>query len=229
MGECRFCWLGEIEYRRAWDLQKRLAAEVAAARLPETLLLLEHPPTYTLGRRAPESNLLVSRSELIARGIAVHDIDRGGGVTFHGPGQLVGYPVLDLAKRKLGAGSYLRALEETLIRSLSAYGVQAGRNHGYTGVWVRGEKIAAIGVKIDVKGVTQHGFAVNLSTDLTYFSHIVPCGIRDKAVTSLSKILGRPVMPADLIGPVTESFADVFGAAISEIGATDLSHLMERV
>jgi lipoate-protein ligase B len=227
MKECRFCWLGEIEYRRAWDLQKGLAAEVAAGTFPETLLLLEHPPTYTLGRRTRESNLLVSRSALIARGMAVYDIDRGGDVTFHGPGQLVGYPVLDLARRKLGAGNYLRALEETLIRSLGAYGVQAARNHGYTGVWVGGEKIAAIGVKIDVKGVTQHGFAVNLATDLTYFSHIVPCGIKDKAVTSLSKVIGRQVVPADMIGPVTESFAAVFGTAISEIVAGELSHLMK--
>ncbi|MFZ2446197.1 MAG: lipoyl(octanoyl) transferase LipB [Syntrophobacteraceae bacterium] len=214
---CRFCRLGSVDYMRAWELQKELAAVVAAGG-PDVLLLLEHPPTYTLGRRGGEANMLVPRKSLISRGAAVVDTDRGGDITFHGPGQLVGYPIFDLVRLDTGIGRYLRSLEEALIRALGAFDVSADRCEGYTGVWVGDEKIAAIGVKITARRITQHGFALNVNTDLDYFSHIVPCGIKDRGVTNLRRVLGREVALDDVAGHVAEAFGAVFGREMIETG-----------
>jgi len=148
--------------------------------------------------------------------------DRGGDITFHGPGQLVGYPILNLTRLGTGIGRYLRSLEEALIHTLGSYGVNAGRVEGYTGVWVSDEKIAAIGVRITARRITQHGFALNVNTDLSYFGHIVPCGIRDRGVTALDRILGRAIGPPDLVRPLTDAFGAVFGRDMVQISPNTL-------
>ncbi|HEX6288088.1 MAG TPA: lipoyl(octanoyl) transferase LipB [Herpetosiphonaceae bacterium] len=212
MKRCQVHWLGQIGYTEAWALQKELAAQRAADRIDDTLLLLEHPHTYTFGsrgRRAHE-HLLVPRAELEAAGVAVLDVDRGGDVTYHGPGQLVGYPILRLAEHHLDAVSYMRALEAVLIAVCAGYGLAAARVRHLTGVWVGDEKLAAIGTKVDVHGITQHGFALNVTTDLGYFAKIVPCGIRNKGVGSIGALVGRHVALDEVVERTVAAFGQVF-------------------
>lgn len=219
---CHYSLIGRLDYMRAWELQRRLAERVLSANR-DVLLLLEHPPTYTLGLRGSETNMLASRESLVRQGTAVINVDRGGDITFHGPGQLVGYPILNLAKLGGGIRKYLRSLEDVLILTLESFGVSAERIDGYTGVWVKGEKVAAIGVKVTSKRITQHGFALNVNTDLSYFNRIVPCGIKDKAVTTLAKIVCRPVHPADVATILVEAFGTVFGKEMIEIAPDEIS------
>ena len=188
--------LGLIPYREAWELQRRLAEQRRMGEVPDTLLLLQHPHTYTIGRSGSRDHVFLSDLQLAARGITCLEVDRGGDVTYHGPGQLVGYPIVDLGL-KPDVGAYLRGLEGCLIDVLAGFGISAARLPGFTGVWIEGErKIAAIGVKV-ASGITTHGFALNVSTDLSLFTHILPCGIRDKGVTSMARELGRaPAMTA---------------------------------
>ena len=182
--------LGLIPYREAWELQRRLAEQRRAGEVPDTLLLLQHPHTYTIGRSGSRDHVFLSEVQLAARGITCLEVDRGGDVTYHGPGQLVGYPIVDLGL-KPDVGAYLRGLEGCLIDVLAGFGISAARLPGFTGVWIEGQrKIAAIGVKV-ASGITTHGFALNVSTDLSLFAHILPCGIRDKGVTSMASELGR--------------------------------------
>jgi lipoyl(octanoyl) transferase len=183
--------LGRIDYNTALDLQKKLVEARHAERIGNTLLLLEHPPVLTLGRNSDRSNILASDELLACRGVEIHEINRGGDVTYHGPGQLVGYPILDLRSftPRLGAVEYVRMLEEALIRACGDFGIPVQRIAGRTGVWTIpggsiAEKIAAIGVHIS-RGITSHGFALNVTTDLRDFDLIVPCGISDRSVTSL--------------------------------------------
>lgn len=180
--------LGLIPYEEAWQLQNHLADERRAARLPDTLLLVQHPHTYTIGRRGTRDHIYLTEPELAARGITCLEVDRGGDVTYHGPGQLVGYPILDLGSNP-DVGAYLRGLEDCLIEVLAEFRITAGRMVDYTGVWIGDEKIAAIGVKL-AGGITTHGFALNVTTDLELFEHILPCGIPDKGVTSMERQLG---------------------------------------
>lgn len=182
--------LGEVPWPEAQALQRRLHAERAAGARDDVLLLLSHPPVVTLGRGGDEAHLLLPREEYAARGIAVFETDRGGDVTYHGPGQLVGWPIVDLRARDLGPRTFLRVLERSLIDLLGELGVAAGRVEGLTGVWVGAEKVAAIGIRVS-RGVTLHGFALNVATDPAEFGVIVPCGIRDRGVTSLSRLLER--------------------------------------
>lgn len=226
---CWVCKLGLMDYLPARMLQKALAGARFDGKVPDMLLLLEHPPTYTLGRRAVEDHLLVSREELSRQGVEIHRVDRGGDITFHGPGQLVGYPVIHLANRAGGAGRYLRDLEEVLIRALAPFGVPAGRLPGFTGVWTEGGKIAAIGVKINADRVTEHGFALNLETDLRYFDQIVPCGIRGKAVTSLSRELGVRVSVEEAARTVSAAFGDVFAMSMEEVPPSRLEMFQEEI
>ncbi len=158
----------------------------------------------------------------------MYRVDRGGDITYHGPGQLVGYPIISLEGREGGASRYLRGLEETIIRGLSGLGVEAGRQPGLTGVWVGNAKVAAIGVKINTQRVTSHGFALNVATDLHFFRQIVPCGIKDRDVTSLTKLLGRKVALAEAVRAIRPAFADVFGLALVEIGAEELDDIPVR-
>jgi len=192
-------------------LQRSLVEERRAGTVGDTLLLLEHPHVITLGVRGDggRSHLLASPATLAARGIELHETGRGGDITYHGPGQLVGYPIVDLKPDRCDVHRYVRDLEEVLIRTASDYGVRATRVEGLTGVWVGGEKLAAIGVRI-ARWVTSHGFALNVSTDLDYFQLIIPCGIADRGVTSLERLLGRTIPTVEVAGRVTSHFANVF-------------------
>lgn len=212
---CRWSYLGRSDYQWAWDIQRLLQEARKDFRIGNSLLLLEHPETYTVGRRTEASHFLLEREQLKRKGAAVIDVDRGGQATYHGPGQLVGYPIVSLR----GWGSpldYVRALEATLIGALASFGVQASRVNGLTGVWVSGRKIAAIGVKIS-HGVTSHGFAVNVTTDLSWFDHIVPCGIHGREVTSLEHLLGRPVPLKDVAGVVASEFGRHMGYRMEDV------------
>ena len=202
--------LGLVSYREAWDIQLRLLGDVAEGRRPDTLLLLEHPHVYTLGRRGRKDDILIDATSLQALGVEVHHTDRGGEVTYHGPGQLVGYPILNLRRWGGGPLKYVRSLERTLIQTLVGFGIRAGSEGHPTGVWVEDRKIAAIGVKVS-RRVTTHGFALNVCADLSYFDHIVPCGMPDSRVTSLSLELGRPVGIDEVTPVLVEQFGAVFG------------------
>jgi lipoyl(octanoyl) transferase len=203
---------GTVGYLAAWDLQRQLVAERQAGRGRDTLLLLEHPRVYTLGRRADRSNVLLDDAELARRGIEVVEVDRGGDVTYHGPGQLVGYPILRLAGTRVVV-DYVRALEEILLRTAASFGVTAGRSPGYTGVWVGDEKLAAIGVRVASGGVTSHGFALNVTSDLADFGGIVPCGISDRGVCSLAS-LGVTTTVDAVADAVERAVAEVLGATL---------------
>ncbi len=184
-------WLGRISYHDGLALQDELVRDRRHGRVPDTLLLLEHPPVITLGRGSRAEHVLLGESDRAARGIELHEVGRGGDVTYHGPGQLVGYPILKLEGVRRDAHRYLRDLEETLILTAAAFGVRAARWAGRTGIWAEGRKLGAIGVRISSGWVTSHGFALNVSTDLSAFRAIVPCGIRDAGVTSLEELTGR--------------------------------------
>lgn len=245
--EGRFCEvlrLGLVDYASAWKLQGELAGQIANNQRPPTLLLLEHPHTYTFGRRGQVENLLWDETELARRGVSVHWVDRGGDVTYHGPGQLVGYPLLPLAPGGLHAASanasgtarlpqadyvgYLRRIEETLILALLHLGIASERIEGLTGVWLQPHvfsrctacrpelrqhpaKVAAIGVKVDVHGVTRHGFALNVDPDMTYWEGIIGCGLKDHPVASLADVFSPPPSIASVSEEVISAFGEIFG------------------
>lgn len=183
---------GIIDYQEAWDLQKNLLELRYQNKIADILLLLEHPNTYTLGKVADKNNLLSDQDFLKENKITVYEIDRGGDITFHGPGQIVGYPIINLLNWKRDTHEYLRGLEEVIIRTCDEFGLKSKRNPKYTGVWIDDRKIAAIGIKIS-RWITMHGFAFNINTDLSLFNGIIPCGIKEKSVTSLSKELNVEV------------------------------------
>jgi lipoyl(octanoyl) transferase len=198
--------LGLVPYEEAWALQNRLAGGRRAGIVPDTLILLEHPHTYTIGRSGTRDHVFLTDKEMAAWGITCLDVDRGGDVTYHGPGQLVGYPILDLGPTP-DVGLYLRNLEGCLIDVLADFGIAAGRLSGYTGVWIGDRKIAAIGIKVS-QGVTTHGFALNVSTDLSLFTHILACGIPDKGVTSMALEIGAAPAMADVEEAVIAHFSE---------------------
>jgi lipoyl(octanoyl) transferase len=202
--------LGRSRYGDTWELQRRLFELRMEGKIDDVLLLTEHEHVYTIGKGGDENHLLASTQELQTDGVEVFRIDRGGDITYHGPGQVVGYPILDLNGYFRDIHRYLRSLEEVIIRALGQFGIQAGREEGMTGAWVSGEKIAAIGVKVS-RWRTMHGFALNVNTDLTKFSRIIPCGIFHKGVTSIQKILGREVPLGEVEESLTTSFSSVFG------------------
>jgi lipoyl(octanoyl) transferase len=208
--------LGRVEYAAALELQQELVEARRAGRIGDTLLLLEHPPVITLGvrTRGRSSNIVASPDELRGAGVAVFETGRGGDVTYHGPGQLIGYPIFDLRPDRCDVHRYVRDLEEALIVAVRALGVTAVRVAGLTGIWVgppgREEKLAAIGVRIS-RWITSHGFALNVATDLEHFKLIVPCGIADRGVTSIARVLGRPIAMADVEDAVVEGVAQIFG------------------
>ena len=204
--------LGRVPYAEGVALQQRLVEQRRRGEIPDTLLLLEHPHVITLGVKVhhDRSHVVASADELARRGVEVHESGRGGDVTYHGPGQLVGYPIFDLSPDRQDLHRYVRDIEEALIRALARFGVTAGRIPGLTGVWVGDDKVAAIGVRIS-RWITSHGFALNVGTDLDYFGLIVPCGITDHGVTSLSRLLGRPMAVDEVEEPVIQGFTGVFG------------------
>ena len=217
-------WLGRIGYQEAWDLQKETAQHLTAnPNAPDQLLLLEHPPTYTFGRRASLDNLLFSEEQLAAENISTFWVDRGGDVTYHGPGQLVGYPIINLRRLQNRAQPdlhrYLRDLEQTIIDTLASFDVTAWRYPGYTGVWVdqvnpsgvsEPHKMAAIGVKVSGDGISSHGFALNVHVNMHHFTGIIPCGIEDHPVTSLDAFLGRTITLEEVVPRYVEAFEQVF-------------------
>jgi lipoate-protein ligase B len=206
---------GLTDYAEGWEMQRQTVAAVAEGRSPHVLVLLQHPPTYTLGVRSKAEHLLASEEALARLGAQVHRVDRGGDVTFHGPGQIVGYPIFRLDAWGEGPLWYVRRLEAALIDVLAALGIAAGRIEGRPGVWVGAAKVAAIGVRVS-RGITSHGFALNVSPDLSYFGHIVPCGLADAAVTSVERLLGRPVSLREVEDLVIESLARTFGLEMVE-------------
>jgi lipoate-protein ligase B len=201
-----------LPYRVAWDWQAAAADSVRNGG-DEVLALLQHPPVYTFGRNVRPQHLLIDPEKLASMGAEVVESDRGGDITFHGPGQLVGYPIIDLRRRNLGATDYVRALEDTLLRTLVSFEIAAERSPGRPGVWVDGAKIAAIGVRVR-GGITTHGFALNVETDLSWFDAIVPCGLTNADVTSMQRVLGSsPGMP-EVMDALVESFASVFDCVL---------------
>ena len=203
--------LGLVPYAEGLELQARLVKERRAAGIRDTLLLLQHPHVITKGSNTHLETILLTEEEQRQRGIEVFDAGRGGDVTYHGPGQLVGYPILDLKPDRCDLHVYLRDLEEVLIRVLGEYGLSAGRREGMTGVWVNDRKLAAIGVRVSSGWITSHGFALNVSTDLSYFDSIVPCGIQEYGVGSLRTELGRDIEMAEVEERVVRRFAEMFG------------------
>ena len=217
MVKCRVLDLGLVSYEKAYYLQKKLHEFRREGRIDDVLILLEHEPVVTVGRGGKRDNILVSDELLESKGIRVFEIDRGGDVTLHCPGQLVGYPIFDLKVHGKNIHKYLRNIEEIIIGSLKVYGIDGQSIEGHTGVWVGGKKIASIG--IGIKGwVTFHGFSLNINSDLSYFSLIRPCGFESRMVTSMSEILGSPVEPKDFRHQLIEQFAEVFNLEMEEDG-----------
>jgi lipoyl(octanoyl) transferase len=208
--------LGTIPYGEGLQIQDALVEERRQTLIPDVLLLLQHPHVLTLGARGDggRSHILATPARLSQLGVSVFETGRGGDVTYHGPGQLVGYPILDLRPDRCDVHKYVRDVEEVLIRALSDYGIQAGRIKGLTGVWVGPEKIAAIGIRIS-RWITSHGFAFNVSTNLDYFRLIVPCGITDRGVTSLERLLGRQIPFAEVEERIAARFCEVFDCALA--------------
>jgi lipoyl(octanoyl) transferase len=207
---CRVEQLGTVDYAEGLRLQAERIAPRKAGEIPDTLLLLEHPHVYTLGRNAKRENLLISEDRLAQLGAQLFATDRGGDITYHGPGQLVGYPIFDLTQHRRDIAWFMRSLEEVFIGVARDFGIAASRLAGAPGVWVGDDKLVAMGVHIS-RWVTSHGFAFNVNTDLRYFEWIVPCGLRDKGVTSLGKLLGRQVDMNTVIDRVVQHFGQVFG------------------
>ena len=220
MRPLRAAWLGRIAYAPAFDLQRALADRRANGEIDDTLLLLEHDAVYTLGRRATDGEVLLDARALAARGIAVERTDRGGRVTYHGPGQLVGYPIVDLGQNG-DLVAYVRTLERALIATVAEFGIDGGTIDGLTGVWVGDSKIGAIGVHVS-RGVTTHGFALNITADLDAFNGIIPCGIVDRGVTSIEALTGLRPGVDEVAARAATHLASFLKSSLSWISAADL-------
>lgn len=210
MRKINYCNFDLIDYREAWEIQQTLLDLRYQNKIPDTFLMLEHPNTYTLGKTADMKNLTGSESYLASNKIKVYNIDRGGDITYHGPGQIVGYPIINLQEWKPDTHKYLRSLEEVIIKTCAVFGIKAGREEKYTGVWIGSRKIAAIGVKVS-RWITMHGFAFNVNTDLKLFEGIIPCGIENKDVTSMERELGRQLVLDTVKNILLEQFIAEFG------------------
>lgn len=220
--EFEYTDLSKIDYKEAWDLQKEIFEKRVKNELIDQLFLLEHPHTYTLGKIADKNNLVGSKEYLEANNISVYDIDRGGDITYHGPGQIVGYPIINLAEWQKDTHKYLRSLEQVLIDVCIHYGLNPSRSEKYTGVWIDDRKICAIGIKVS-RWVTMHGFAFNVNTDLSLYNGIIPCGISDKQVTSLAKEIGQKVDLPEVKQIILEKFKSVFDYDEVRINAKELA------
>jgi len=229
VSSCTVINLGLIGYAPAWELQKRIVAARKAATIEDVLLFCEHPHVITLGRNGKRANLLATESVLRQKGVEYFETSRGGDITYHGPGQIVGYPILNLGAIKRDVVWYVRMLEEVMIRITADFGIVAKREAGKTGIWVGegavAEKLAAIGVHIS-RWVTSHGFAYNVATDLRYFDLIVPCGITERKATSLEKLLARHIRLADVEGLLAKHFGEVFGL---EMKMADRQQFLEQL
>jgi lipoyl(octanoyl) transferase len=222
------CDMGRLDYQQAWHKQLELHRRVAEGTVPPTLLLVEHPPVITFGRKGGRENLLTDEATLRQDGFSLYDIERGGDVTYHGPGQLVGYPIFRVGRR---VRDFLRNLEQVIVQVLDGYDIPSAGSSGYAGVWVddvnplvganKDAKITAIGVAVK-RHVAFHGFAMNVSTNLEHFAHIVPCGITDKRVTSLSQLLGREVALEEVKPKIISAFSDVFDITMTPVSDHEL-------
>jgi lipoyl(octanoyl) transferase len=228
---CQIVDLGLMGYAQAWTLQKRVVAARKAGAVDDVLLLCEHPHVITQGRNGKREHLLASEHVLQQKGVEFHATDRGGDITYHGPGQILGYPILNLGAIRRDVVWYVRMLEEAMIQATAELGVAAKRVEGKTGIWAgyenAEEKLAAIGVHIS-RWVTSHGFAYNVSTDLRYFDLIVPCGIADRKATSLEKLLGRSVKQEEIAPRIAKHFGDVFGLELKETSGTELLDKLQQ-
>lgn len=217
--------LGRTKYADAWELQKQIFSARLNQRISDVLLLTEHDHVYTLGKAADGNHLLAKDEELSKKGVDVFWIDRGGDITYHGPGQIVGYPIIDLNQHYNDIHRYLRDIEEVILRTLHEYGIAAGREPEYTGVWVKDEKIAAIGVKVS-KWITMHGFAFNVNTDLSYFDRIIPCGIFHKGVTTLKNLVGKEIELVTVHQQLINHFASLFHWEVKQISREELTTML---
>jgi lipoate-protein ligase B len=220
--DCVVLWLERIDFSQALDLQMKICDSKKRGFNKDVLLLLEHPPTITMGRSGDQNHLLIDRKELASRGIDYWNIDRGGDITFHGPGQLVGYPILELQAGEKDVHDYMRKLEDSLIRLLAAYGIEGLRDKQFTGVWTREGKIGAMGVHIS-RWITRHGFALNINTDLSYYNLIVPCGIVGRSVTSMKKLLSRQVEMKEVVDHYIQEFGFVFNRRMIRMNERELN------
>lgn len=205
-----FCKLGRVGYREGLELQRQLVERRLAEEIPDTLLLLEHPPVITMGKSAQDADILASAETLQAEGAQIHRIERGGETTYHGPGQLVGYLIFHLYQHQRSIKRFIRKLEESFVQLLGEYGIEAIHDSDHRGVWVGEEKITAIGIAIK-RGVTMHGFAFNVAPNLDHFQWIIPCGIRDRGQTSMARLLGRSITIDDVVGDVIRHISREFG------------------
>lgn len=213
--------LGLTDYKSVWDLQNKVSKVKQQKRTDDLVIATEHKHVYTLGKSGNQDHLLVSENEMKKSGISYFEIDRGGDLTYHGPGQLVVYPILDLRNYYLDAHRYLRDLEEAIILTLDNFGIRGHREEGYTGVWVNDHKICAIGIKIS-RWITMHGLALNVNNDLSYFDRIIPCGIFHKGVTSMKESLGSEVNIGELLKVLVASFENVFGIKLEKADSESL-------
>ena len=214
--KCYVLNLGLIDYKKAYKLQKHLAGARKARRIDDLLLLLEHPPVITLGKGAKRENILASPQTLAQEGIEVLEVDRGGDVTYHGPGQLVGYPIINLGNYEKDVHQNLRNLEEVLIRLLKEYNLEPSRKEGYTGVWVGDKKIASLGIKVS-RWISYHGFSLNINPSLRHFSLIKPCGLPPEKITSLKRLLERGIDISEVRQKLIKQFGDVFSIEMREV------------
>ncbi len=218
---------GRLDYVESWQLQQRLAEARRYDRVPDLLLMTEHPPTYTIGRRGTRDNLLIDERTLRDVGAVCYEVDRGGDITFHGPGQLVVYSIIDLGLTQRSVRRYVENLETVVIKTLAHYGLHATIDPAYPGVWLGRDKIAAIGISIH-HGVSYHGFALNVDPDLRYFGYMIPCGIPDRGATSLTREIGRKVAVDEVASLVVDHFAEVFGVVpVSDLDVATLQRMTE--
>jgi lipoate-protein ligase B len=211
---------GPTPFADAWELQKTLVAARQQERIADGLILLEHEPVFTIGRSSRPDHLMVPRASLVSQGFGVYEIERGGSVTYHGPGQLVGYPILDLRAYDEDVVKYVRSLEATLMHTLADFGISAQRTRGYPGVWVGDEKIGAVGVAVKRK-VTMHGFALNVSPELAHFAHINPCGI-GRPITSMARVLGQRITVDEVRPAYARRFTELFDLALRPVSRAEL-------
>ena len=225
MAAVRVYKLGLVEYAKAFQLQDELQSRRVNGDIPDVLMLLEHPPTLTLAKGNDDKNILVDDAILKQRNVAVFPTDRGGSITFHGPGQIVGYPILDLGDKGKDIHQYIRNLEQVIIETLGRYSLDSRRDSEHVGVWIGNEKIAAIGVRVR-KWVTKHGFALNVNSDLSYFDLINPCGIVDKGVTSIKNILNREMNMEEVVNALIEKFSSVFNVSVDIMDEKEITALL---
>jgi lipoate-protein ligase B len=219
--QCSLYWLGLIDFGEAYDIQKKLWSQKMNGRSADALLLLEHSPSFTIGKSGSLENLLLSKEELAQKGISLFFIDRGGDITYHGPGQLVVYPIVDLRNRGKDIHRYIHDLQEVVIRTLADLAIEAQRDGQHVGVWVDNDKIAAIGVRVS-RWVTMHGLALNVNPVMEHFSYINPCGILDKGVTSISQVLSHDVPMETVVNRVAHHFSQVFDTQVEWLPADSL-------